>query len=108
MDRGDFFYSEGKYVEAILAYDEAIRRDPEYARAWNNKAAALAALGRYDEAIRAYDEALRLDPGSVKVWYNRASALEALGRAEEAEVAYARARELTLKREAPSCPAGQR
>lgn len=142
LDEGDSLYSQGEYAESVLAYDEAIRLDPECARAWNNKAAALAGLGRYaeaircsdeairldphlswpwnnrgfalrnlgrvDEALRAYDEALRLDPESVKVWYNRAAALEALGRAEEAEAAYARARELTLKREATSDSKGQK
>ena len=33
--------SQGKYDEAIKAYDEAIRLDPNYAMAWNNKGDAL-------------------------------------------------------------------
>ena len=32
---------QGKYDEAIKAYDEAIRLDPNYAKAWNNKGNAL-------------------------------------------------------------------
>ena len=53
---------QGKYDEAIKAYDEAIRLDPKYADAWNNKGTALNNQGKYDEAIKAYDEAIRLDP----------------------------------------------
>ena len=33
--------SQGKYDEAIKAYDEAIRLDPKHASAWNNKGNAL-------------------------------------------------------------------
>jgi tetratricopeptide (TPR) repeat protein len=44
-----------------VAYDEAIRLNPNYAAAWYNKGRALDAQGKYDEAIKAYDEAIRLN-----------------------------------------------
>ena len=34
------------------AYDEAIRLDPDFADAWNDKGIALDDQGKYDEAIR--------------------------------------------------------
>jgi tetratricopeptide (TPR) repeat protein len=52
--------SLGKYDEAIKAYDEAIRLDPEDAAAWNNKGNALDELGRYEEAIKSYNRAAEL------------------------------------------------
>ena len=43
-----------KYDEAIKAYDEAIKLDPNIADAWNNKGwSALNGQGKYDEAIKA-------------------------------------------------------
>jgi len=52
----------GNYDEAIQAYDEAIKLDPEYATAWYNKGVTLSKQGYCDEAIQAYDEAIRLNP----------------------------------------------
>jgi tetratricopeptide (TPR) repeat protein len=68
--------NQGKYAEAIQAYDEAIRLDPEDAGPWNDKGSALYNLGKYAEAIQAYDEAIRLDPGDAIAWYNKGSALD--------------------------------
>ncbi len=42
--------------------DEAIRLDPNYSMAWNNKGFALIFQDKYDEAIKALDEAIRLIP----------------------------------------------
>ena len=61
-NKGIALYSQGKYNEAIKAYDEAIKLDPKYAMAWNNKGLALNSQGKYNEAIKAYDEAIKLDP----------------------------------------------
>ena len=62
FNEGNALSSQGKYDEAIKAYDEAIRLDPNFAKAWNNKGIALYGQGKYDEAIKAYHEAIRLDP----------------------------------------------
>jgi len=50
----------GKYDEAIKAYDEAIRTDPNDAVAWNNKGAVLEAVGRTTEADAAFAKAKEL------------------------------------------------
>ena len=36
----------GKYAEAIKSYDEALKINPQYAQAWNNKGVALKNLGK--------------------------------------------------------------
>ena len=51
---------QGKYDEAIQAYDEAIRLDPKYADAWNNKGLVLELLSRTAEANEAYAKAEEL------------------------------------------------
>ena len=43
--------NQGKYDEALIALDEAIRLDPKFASAWNNKGFALEKQGKYDEAL---------------------------------------------------------
>jgi tetratricopeptide (TPR) repeat protein len=70
-------YKQGKYNEAITAYDEAIRLDPNRALVWNNKGTALSELGKYDEAIEAYDEAIRLDPNLAIARNSRGNILNA-------------------------------
>jgi len=86
----------------MIMCDEALKLDPRYAKAWENKIDALFKLGkrveafynrgryeetctgRYDKAITAYDEVLRLDPKCAGAWYNKANVLSKLGRYEEA------------------------
>ena len=51
-----------EYNDAISCYDKAIKIDPNFSQAWNNKGLALYDLGRYEEAIECFDKALELDP----------------------------------------------
>jgi tetratricopeptide (TPR) repeat protein len=62
INEGLELYNQGKYYEAITAYDEAIRLDPYNAdiwQAWKGKAEALKALGS-DEAEAANTTATRM------------------------------------------------
>jgi len=59
-NKSNALYEQGKYDEAILAYDEAIRMDPQYIEAWYNKGAALEALGRDTQAQTAFAKAREL------------------------------------------------
>ena len=61
-NKGNALNYQGKYDEAIKAYEEAIRLDPNYVDAWYNKGIALDSQGKYDEAIKAYDEAISSIP----------------------------------------------
>jgi len=62
---------EGKSMEAIYHYDEAIRLKPDYAYAYNNRGSTYARLGQYQLAIKDYNEALRLKPDYTLVYKNR-------------------------------------
>jgi tetratricopeptide (TPR) repeat protein len=46
----------------MAAFEQAIRLDPTYAPAYNNRGGAFYKLKRYDEALAAYEQAIRLDP----------------------------------------------
>ncbi len=81
-------YSQGKYDDAIKAYDEAIKLDPKNKEAFFNRGLALAALDKFDEAIKDYDKATKLDPKNKEAFYNMGLALVALGKCSEAIKAY--------------------
>ena len=52
----------GYFTEAIIYYDHAIKINPEFLPAKNNKANALANLKDYDGAISLYEEVLAKNP----------------------------------------------
>jgi tetratricopeptide (TPR) repeat protein/endonuclease/exonuclease/phosphatase family metal-dependent hydrolase len=85
---GNAFASQGKYYEAIQAYDKAIELDPKFAQAWNDKGNALYGQGKYDDAIKLYDEAIRLDPKFAQAWNNKGKALYGQGKYNDAVKLY--------------------
>ena len=61
-----------RITTALLAdYDAAVRLDPKYAFAYNNRGLARQAKGDLDGAIADYDAAVRLDPKYTFAYYNR-------------------------------------
>ncbi len=88
LKEGNSLHNLQRYDEAIHAYDQAIRLDPNYATAYYNKGNSLRNLQRYDEAIRAYDQAIRLDPNDAAAYYNKGNSLRNLQRYDEAIRAY--------------------
>ena len=54
---------QGKFEEALVQHDVAIRLLPTFADAHNSRGVALRELGRLQEAEREFREAIRLKPG---------------------------------------------
>ncbi len=88
LKEGNALYNLKRYEEAIAAYDQAIRLNPNYALAYNNKGIALKNLKRHEEAIAASDQAIRIDPSYAPAYHNKGNALADLKRYEEAIAAY--------------------
>ena len=88
FEAGNRFYESERHEEALVAFEVAIRLDPEDAEAHNNKGNALFELGRHDEALAAYEEAIRLDPDDADFYDNKGNALSELERHEEALAAH--------------------
>jgi protein O-mannosyl-transferase len=85
---------DGQTEDAMLAYREALRRQPLNADARGGLADALLARERFDEAIGEYEEYLRAMPGSATAHYNLGLALVAKNREADAARAFARAVEI--------------
>ena len=84
LEKGDIFYDQGRYGNAIKCYNKALELDPENVDAWVGKGYALNMLGRYLEALECFNKALELDPENVDAWNNKGLVLQRMGRYEEA------------------------
>ncbi|HEY6286351.1 MAG TPA: serine/threonine-protein kinase [Ktedonobacteraceae bacterium] len=94
LDEGKTFDHLHKYDEALVAYEQAIRLDPNLAPAYYNKGVTLANLNRYDEALVAYERAIGLNPNFAPAYFGKGSALNNIGEAGEANQAYKMPRQL--------------
>jgi Tfp pilus assembly protein PilF/TolB-like protein len=70
---------------------EAIRHDPKYVYAYNNRGNAYSDKGRYDRAIQDYDKALSLDPEHTTSYRNRGIVYQKRGLYDRAIQDYERA-----------------
>lgn len=105
-EQGMGFYGLGRYERALECPNEAIRINPNYAKAWNMKGMALAALGKHNEALNCFNKATELVPSYSDAWYNKATSLRELGRNIDADTAFSQAKELG-KRESAEKLSGQ-
>jgi len=88
---GVAYDKSGQIAQAIDAYRQALRIDPEHAGAWSNLGNAYADSGQSAKAIDAYRQALRIDPEHARAWYNLAVAYADPGQTAQAIDAYRQA-----------------
>jgi stress-induced-phosphoprotein 1 len=67
-EKGNAFFREAKYGEAIKEYEEAVKRDPNSAPLRNNLAAALLKVTDFNGAKAQVEKSLELDSKYVKAW----------------------------------------
>lgn len=89
--KADDFVAQGKYMEAIELYNEAIAKDPYSSTTWNRLGKAEMNVGRYPDAVAAFQKALELDPYYSAAWKNKGDALHAQEKYQAAIEAYDRA-----------------
>jgi len=66
--KGNEFFREKKWGEAVQNYEEAVKRAPKNAPIRNNLSAALCKIMDFTGAKRHIEEALEIDPKYVKAW----------------------------------------
>jgi Flp pilus assembly protein TadD len=75
----------GRHEEALDAFDQAIRLNPEDSTTHNNRGIALASLGRHDEAPGTCDQGLSLASDDPSLHFNKGELLFGLSRLDDAE-----------------------
>jgi tetratricopeptide (TPR) repeat protein len=93
-DEGKNHYEAGRYEEALVAYEEALRLNPKFSHAYYGKGNTLYHLQRFQESLLAYEQALRFGYNSADAYYDQGNALYHLQRYQEAVAAYEQAIQL--------------
>ena len=88
---GNVFFEREDYEEALIAYEEVIRLDPNDAGAYIGRGEALYKLKRYEEALATHKLAIRLDLNNTRAYVGKGNALRALRRYHEASQAHEQA-----------------
>lgn len=78
-DRAGASYLKGDYERAIQDYDQAIRLNPRFAKAFCNRGTTYAGKSDYDHAIQDFDQAIRLDPSFALAFSSRGLAYDKKG-----------------------------
>jgi len=77
--KGNDLGRQGKFDEAIIQYNKAIKIDPSYSEPYYNRGKAKLNLKSYLSAIQDFDIAAKLDPKNSDIFNNRGIAKKKLG-----------------------------
>lgn len=100
MDRAENLTHNGSIDEAISAYDEALKIEPENTTILIRKASDLNVMGKANESLEIYQKALNLldqelkeNQSDAEAWQEKAGILRSLNRQNESTQAYEKALE---------------
>jgi peptidoglycan/xylan/chitin deacetylase (PgdA/CDA1 family)/uncharacterized caspase-like protein len=88
LTKGDIYFREKRYQEALNEYLAAAKLNPRSAVAANNVGFLYNKLGNIDEAIRWTEKAKTIDPNRPVAYVNLGDLFYQLNRAEEARTNY--------------------
>src|SRR4030067_1112116 len=74
INKGNEYYNQGQYDEAITEYSEAIELEPTNSEYYYNRGNAYLKKGQLQIAVADYDKAIMLDPEFVMAYNNRGQA----------------------------------
>ncbi len=91
VQKGNTYYEQGKYDQAIADYTEAIDINPHFAKAYDNRGAAYAQKGNLSGAISDFTMAIANNPNDAEAYNNRGRAYAKLGNYVQAVSDYSKA-----------------
>ena len=91
--KAEVLKAQGRFEDALAAYESIIKDFPANVFARNGKAEVLKAQGRFEDALAAYESTIKDFPANVFARTGKAEVLKAQGRFEDALAAY----EATIK-----------
>src|SRR5215204_4243653 len=71
LTRGNQFYKNKQYQEAVSSFSESIRLSPNSTEPWFNRAQSYFYMSRYDLAISDYTKALSINPNYDSALFQR-------------------------------------
>ncbi|XP_071685914.1 hsp70-Hsp90 organizing protein 3-like [Rutidosis leptorrhynchoides] len=74
-EKGNEYFKEQKYPDAIRHYTEALRRNPKDPKAYSNRAACYTKLGAMPEGLKDAEKCIEIDPKFSK-GYTRKGAIQ--------------------------------
>ena len=89
--KGIYYYNINDYKNALLQFDECIRKDYNFIDAYMEKGSILFKQQKYSEALKVFDLALTISNSFADAFYWKAKCQEALGLKQEAKLNYQRA-----------------
>ena len=98
---GNVEYGNGNYQKSLEFYQTALKINPIYVEALNNRGVVLDLLGRSEQAQQDFDKALELKSDDADIWCNKAVVLGKLNKYKEALQAYEHATTLDPKNPNP-------
>ncbi|RUS84609.1 hypothetical protein EGW08_007636 [Elysia chlorotica] len=90
-EKGNAAFKEGKYPEAIQHYTEAIKRNPDDAKIYSNRAACYTKLMEFSLALKDSEDCIRLDPKFIKGYLRKGAILTGMKEPSKACYAYQKA-----------------
>ena len=92
--KGNEFYSQGDYPEAIKHYNDAIRRNPDDPKLYSNRSACYTKLMEFHLALSDAEQCIKMDPNFVKGYLRKGASLVAMKDNSKAAQVYRKAMEL--------------
>lgn len=72
-DRGNKLFADGKFGEALIEYQEAIKRNPKDYKSYNNRSTCYVKLMEFNLAMKEVDKCLEIEPNFMKALVRKAS-----------------------------------
>jgi tetratricopeptide (TPR) repeat protein len=84
LNKGNKYFDEENWTQAIVEYNKAIEMDPEMVEAYNNRGSAYIELGEFEKAIADYTKSIEIDPTNIILYYDRSMAYNHTGEWDKA------------------------